>query len=43
MSLRLFLVMSFQLLEGVGLYIDKNIFFTNQDDLNLLCNKCENI
>ena len=27
----------------VGLYIDKNIFFTIQDDLNLLCNKCENV
>ena len=26
---------------GVGLYIDKNILFTIQDDLNLLCNKCE--
>ena len=40
---------------GVGLYIDKNISFTIQDnllfqddftiqdDLNLLCNKCENV
>ena len=28
---------------GFGLYIDKNIFLTIQDDLNLLCNKCENI
>ena len=28
---------------GVGLHIDKNISFTIQDDLNLLCNKCENI
>ena len=26
---------------GVGLYIDKHILFTIQDDLNLLCNKCE--
>ena len=28
---------------GVGLYIDKNISFIIQDDLNLLCNKCENV
>ena len=28
---------------GVGLYIDKNISFTIQDDLNLLCDKCENV
>ena len=28
---------------GVGLYIDKNIPFTNQDDLNLLCNKYKNV
>ena len=28
---------------GVGLYIDKNISFTIQDDLNLLSNKCENV
>ena len=29
--------------RGVSLYIDKNISFTIQDDLNLLCNKCENV
>ena len=28
---------------GIGLYIDKNVSFTIQDDLNLLCNKCENV
>ena len=28
---------------GVGLYIDKNTSFTIQDDLNLLCNNCENV
>ena len=28
---------------GIGLYIDKNISFTIQNDLNLLCNKCENV
>ena len=33
----------FLTLVGVGLYIDKNISFTIQDDLNLLCNKCENV
>ena len=28
---------------GVGLYIGKNISFTIQDNLNLLCNKCKNV
>ena len=28
---------------GVDLYIDKNISFNIQDNLNLLCNKCENV
>ena len=28
---------------GVGLYNDENISFSIQDDLNLLCNKCENV
>ena len=28
---------------GVSLYIDKNITFTIQDDLNLLCNIYKNV